>query len=454
MSRLETLGFKSPSRTHILGGLFYFSYFFLLNYLLMSRNANVLFEFPYVLLLVVPYFFLITTSPLMGLGVYIIYFATGLKTLAPSYGGHITLSTLLDLGLLVALVVHVVRYRTISALKNSLSRLVFLYIGLYVVSALIRKNLYEGGNISIKTAALILLLYVCIVLFLNSQERTLQILRILIFLGLAWSGLSIYHVLRFGVESLYTRTSSEVGYLENIIDVNSLAVSVLMILPLLYFQITLKQRRGWQLLAMVGVALSIITVILTFSRNGFINLILVLALIFLKDKRSRRVWAFVGVLLIAILLTPQRYWTRVLSTSGVETYKFSMSKGISAKLSYVQGGVDIVRRHPLVGIGTGRLERSIHNSIIQVAVEMGLPVMILYLAILAVAFKELKRIRVHSGLGSGGSPSELPYMLMVGLVAYIIGGLTISIHWHFPFFMILGIIAANRAILEKTPIGN
>src|SRR4030042_2234169 len=107
MSRLETLGFRSPSRTHILGGFFYFSYFFLLNYLLMSRNAKVLFEFPYVLLLVVPYFFLVTPSPLMGLGVYIIYFTTGIKTLAPSYGGIITLSTLLDLGLFGGLFVPV-----------------------------------------------------------------------------------------------------------------------------------------------------------------------------------------------------------------------------------------------------------------------------------------------------------------------------------------------------------
>lgn len=454
MNRLEALGFGSLSRTSVWSGIVFFIYFFLLNFLLISRDAGALFEFPYVFLLVLPYFLLATSSPLMGLGVYIIYLATRVKSLAPSYGGILTLSTLLNMGLIIGLVLYWVRHRTISRLKNSLSILVYIYIGCYFLNALFRKNPAGTSGISVRASLLMLLLFVCTVLFIDSQQKLIQMLRVYILLGLTWSGLTVYHVFIYGTESLYARTGVEGGYLENIIDANSLAVSTLIIFPLLYFLTTLKQRRIWQVLAATAAALSIVTVILTFSRNGFINLVVVLALIFQRDKKSPRLWAMVFALLAIVAFTPQRYWMRVLSSSGGHSYQSDMGEAIKVKLTYVQNGIQVIKNNPLFGVGRGRLERSVHNSIVQVAVEMGLVVMVLFLAILVCAYRELKRMRADPRAGPHSGPSSLPYMLTVSLVAYVIGGLTISIQWYFPLFLILGMIAAMKTMDTRAALAS
>jgi len=438
---------KIASKNQTLSVIAYLVFFSFLNFLLISRGIGALFEFPYFLVLVIPYFWLTLKAPELGLAVYLVFLLSGIKTLSASNGDSISLSILLLICLVFAWILHFVRSNKILGLKDPISILIFLYIGANFVNTLLRRSpLDSQEEVSIKTLSMILLLYLFSISFLNSQTRILRIFRSFLFLSCIWFAMSLFHILRFGIEGVYLRTGSEGGYLGDIVGMNSLAVSALTILPFVYFQLSLKQRPFWRILSRISLALLISTVILSLSRNGFVNLIIVLAFLFFREKKSPRIWGMVAVLLIIILLTPQQYWTRIFSTSGIESYQLDIGVGIKTKWAYIQNAFGIVARSPLVGIGTGKLERSVHNSVLQVAVELGLPAMILYLTMILVAFRELRKMQRHPRADSPESLSQLPYMMMIGLVAYMIGGLTISIHIFPLLFVILALTTVTKSL--------
>ena len=417
----------------------YSLYFMVLSALIFSGGLGSLIRFPSVLLLIIPFLLLTLRSPVAGLAVFTLYHLTQLKSLAPSYGEFLSLSILAEMCLFIALASRFFLTRSWPGFKGALPTLVSLYLGIYIAVAIWRSSPSpgeEGGPL--KQFILLLFLFVCFIVFVDSWEKLLPMLRSLLLLSLFWFGAAAFHVLRFGAEALYLRTSIEQGYLERLIDVNALAVSVLMIMPLIYFLLFLPQSGLWRFLAAAGLLLSVFTVILTFSRNGFVGLSVVLVLLFYERKRSPQILALLLIIILIILIVPGSYWTRITTITSLEA-----QSGLRLKLSHVARGVAVIVSHPILGLGLGRLGYSVHNTALQVAVEAGLPALFVFLGILYYAFMELKRAQRFL---SENAPemSRLPRMLLISLIAFLIGGLTISIHHLFLFIVILGLIVTLR----------
>jgi O-antigen ligase len=220
-----------------------------------------------------------------------------------------------------------------------------------------------------------------------------------------------------------------------------------MFLPVLFFLVHHKQSKAWQSLSMLGFFLSPFTVFLTASRNGFVTLVVVLALILFQKRSSPKLWAFLLIMVLLILIAPGGYWQRISTIPRLD-----VESGLSLKISHLQRGLEIIKANPLFGIGLGKLTRAIHNTVLQVAVEVGLPAVLIFLTMIYLAFKELKRVErftarnVHLVMFS-----RLPWMVIVGLIAYLIGGLTVSYNLMLPFYIMLGLITAmrNLTLLES-----
>jgi hypothetical protein len=444
MTSDHALAIKDIVRKNAAIEILYFAYFLVLTALVVARGWDALVEFPSVLILIIPFLLLTLKSPVAGLVLFMLYQLTQLKSLAPSYGEFLSLSILAEICLFIALAFQFLLRRRISGFSGALPTLVCLYLCIYIVTAIWRSSPAPGGEGGpLKEFVLPLFLFLCFIAFIDSWEKLLPMLRSLLLLSLFWFGAAAFHVLRFGEEALYLRTSVEQGYLEKLIDVNVLAVSVLMIMPLIYFLWFLPQSGSWRFLAAAGLVLSVFTVILTFSRNGFVGLAVVMVLLFFERRRSPKILSLFLIIILIILFVPSSYWNRIATITSLQ-----VESGLRLKISHVIRGLSVVVHHPILGIGLGRLGYSVHNSLLQVAAEAGLPTLFVFLGILYYAFMELKRAQRFL---SENAPklARLPRMLSISLIAFLIGGLTISIHHLFLLIVILGLIVALRNLCRE-----
>lgn len=418
----------------------YSIYFLLLTALILNSGLLGLVSFPGVLLLIVPYALIALKSPVSGLAVLIIYHLSQLKSITPPSGTFLSLSILFELCLLGVLISRLLLTRKFLRFQTAIPFYAIIYLGFYVVACIWRSSLSERGE-GVKQLVLLLLVLVWIIAFVDSREKFISFLRSLIVLEILWFVGAAYHALRYGTQDLALRTTVEQGYLEKVVGVDNLAVSVLMFLPLVYFFLSLKPTGAWRFLAWLSFGLSLATTVITFSRNGFINMLVVLFLIFFRRMRSSRILIFILILIMIVLLAPSSYWGRI---STIPSLK--VESGLSHKISLLQIGLDIVIRNPVFGIGLGKLTRAVHNTVLQIAVEVGLFALFVFLMLLYKVFREIKRARFVMNISDEEGWSTLPLMISISLVAYLIGGLTISIPRYLPFIIILGLIVAAKGI--------
>ena len=173
-----------------------------------------------------------------------------------------------------------------------------------------------------------------------------------------------------------------------------------------------------------GSLLMLAAVVVTFSRGGFLGLAVALALLAWKVGRRNRfaVAALASVCCVALLAAaPSNFALRVLSIFVPSLDPVGSS---DMRQQLLWASLWTAARHPLLGIGMGNFTlvspRSLvsHNSYTQVAAEMGLPALLVYLAFLLTPFKGLSRVEraTHEA-----RKESRHYHLAVGLQAALAG---------------------------------
>lgn len=183
--------------------------------------------------------------------------------------------------------------------------------------------------------------------------------------------------------------------------------------------------------------LALATIVITFSRGGFIGLVAVVAMLAWKLGRRKRapvvLATVLGILLFAIL-TPSSYWIRVLSIIDPSLDAFGSS---SIRSELLTQSFMVALRHPLFGIGIGNFTqvsiRSLvsHNSYTQVGAEMGLIALLLYAMFMTAPITRLRQIERETLFSPNGSRF---YFLAVGLQASLVGYMVSSFFASVPYY--------------------
>ncbi len=184
-------------------------------------------------------------------------------------------------------------------------------------------------------------------------------------------------------------------------DANFFSVSAMMCVPVA-FCLIFQRRSVYERLFCLGcLLLTVAAVIVAASRGGFLGLVAAFLFIVWRSPRRARNLALACALLLPLsLLTPASPVERLLRPSA------SDQEAVENRTTVWKAGLRMIQAHPLCGIGLGnfkpmirqyedagaRVDSIAHNSYIEIAAEMGLPSLLIFLGILSCSFRSLGRV--------------------------------------------------------------
>jgi O-antigen ligase len=228
---------------------------------------------------------------------------------------------------------------------------------------------------------------------------------------------------------------------------NDLAVNIALNWPLC-LAFLLSTRKGvskvlwsFSLLAMLYVVYA------TYSRSGFLALMLAAMLCLwefgIKGRRIHLVLVAAIFSIVFLALAPSSYYTRLASVVG-GNLEGSMDRGSAqARRELLKKSLEFMAKHPLVGIGPGNFAalsgswHVAHNTYTELGAEAGIPALILFLLVLWAGHRNLRSVR-RSAIYKENKESRI---FIGGLVAsfgaYLLGALFADTAYDmFPYFLV------------------
>jgi len=130
---------------------------------------------------------------------------------------------------------------------------------------------------------------------------------------------------------------------------------------------------------------------------------------------------------------------------GVGMHNFAVAEGTISPLSRLQER------------GVGVLWGAAHNSFIQVGTELGVPGLLLFLGVIASAFRSLRRVARHPpGVSAAARDrARLAQSLMAALVGFVVGAFFLSLAFADMLYTLAALgIAVGKITRSRGPIAS
>jgi len=197
-------------------------------------------------------------------------------------------------------------------------------------------------------------------------------------------------------------------------DNNEFALTFNMMLPFFYFGgelITDQRHKKYKVALRILFYLSILGVIFTYSRGGFLGLIAVILMI---NYRSEKKFTSVIVTvmfaaMIVLFFTPEAYKDRVSTINDSEEERDNSVKG---RIHFWKVAISIANDNPLFGVGPqcysdvyNRYDtsggyfgtnRAVHNSFFQMLADNGYIAFGLYVSLIIISIRTCQRLRKYA----------------------------------------------------------
>ncbi len=264
-------------------------------------------------------------------------------------------------------------------------------------------------------------------------------------------------------------------------DNNHFAVGMCMVMPLLVYLMTHMQNRLVSYAAIGGIGLTVLSVIGTNSRGGFLC-IAVLAIWYALTSRRKVLASAIVILVgfIALQLAPDSWFQRIDSIGTASEDDSFLGRVVAWKVStavamanpFFGGGMRAIQAAPVWQEFMYRIDflsfiwtppplpfaRAAHSIYFEVLGDLGLVGLALFLAMIANAFLTARKIR----LMVANRPDliwaqDLSDALRLGLVAYCVGGAGVSLAYLDLFYMTILLLEVVRqrvaAEIQQTGMG-
>jgi O-antigen ligase len=273
---------------------------------------------------------------------------------------------------------------------------------------------------------------------------------------------------------VFTRFGPDAGRNGGLVyyDANDFAVFEVTALPIGMYLLVGQKRAVLRAVGAVGIALLLITFVRTGSRGGFLALLGAGVFFFFGYGSIRTAWRVVGVaagVILFSMVASESYWERMRTIMNPkDDYNYTSETG---RWKIWKRGVGYMVTNPVFGVGAnnfstaeGRLSgiaaelqsRNIgmkwstaHNSFVQIGAELGVPGLLFFCGMLWSTFALLRAVvRGAARAGARDSPPPaLAHALMMGVAAFVVGSLFLSLAYQ---GMIYTLAALGAALWKVT----
>ncbi|MEM7074116.1 MAG: O-antigen ligase family protein [Pseudomonadota bacterium] len=217
-------------------------------------------------------------------------------------------------------------------------------------------------------------------------------------------------------------------------DQNPTTAAAMLLTGVVFALVHFLERRQLRGVAFCVVSIGTLAVILSFARSAVVAYALILIALFWRYRRERFIpLALICTLfglLLALPVIPPQYWDRLASILGTSSNDWTLGR----RLTYNLIGLDLLARHPFVGVGPGNFPhyfvqpeyrflpgrtlygRELHNMYMSMAVQLGMG-SLPFFAMIGYALSRLRAV-IHDP--ADDQMRVIALALAYGVVAFLI----------------------------------
>ncbi len=258
-------------------------------------------------------------------------------------------------------------------------------------------------------------------------------------------------------------------------DNNQVALDVLLVIPLMQYLYSTAASRFMRLASGGGILLSVIAVIATFSRGGFLGLVIVgLGSVLASRRRGLSLVLLTMALLAGGALVGSDWTARMTTVQDAGEDGSFMGRVIAWKVStalaierpFLGGGFHAIQ-HAEVWLGEARgfdeldivptdaqgtFPRAAHSIYFEILGDLGFTGLAAFVTLLAVAWFNAGAVRSmvrRSGRADMAWAADLASKLRVSLTAFMISGALLSAAYYDIDYLLVGLTSALRFIVMR-----
>lgn len=333
---------------------------------------------------------------------------------------------------------------------SAISILLFAFLVWTGVTTLLAAEPAAAAEKFQEFAKIMVMVFVTLMM-VNTRERMHRLVwMIVVSLGFYGVKGGLFTVLGGGVSHVLGPAGSFIS------DNNALALALCMTLPFMRYLQLQASRKMVRIGLGLGMLLTCVAVLGTYSRGGLIGLVIVASALFLKGRRRLAVIVIMVVVGFAAYNFMPPQWIARMNTlqnatkvntaeTRIQSWKFAANLAIHRPL--VGGGFDDYKSSALwvTYAPEGAKQRAIHSIYFRVLSEQGFPGLMLFLMLLFVSWRNCSRVRkMAHGASEHKWAYDLASMLQVSLVAFTVAGAFLPMTY---FDLVYQLIALS-ALLE------
>jgi len=291
---------------------------------------------------------------------------------------------------------------------------------------------------------------------LVSDRRRLRLLLLMIVFSIGFLGAKrgLFGLLRGGVRF----DDGPGGFMS---DNNSFALALNMILPLLVGLALVEKQKAVRIAAAAVAALCLLSILFTFSRGGFLTLVVVGGLLIWRSERRILVAGLLALGLAGFLLFTSDQMTRDYAQRAESIQDYQEDGSAQGRINAWRTSWRVFLDYPWTGVGPNNLEavfsryspgedrfRVAHNAYFQLLAECGLPALLLFLGAIGVTWWRLQRLRGRTALPWVEVQAR---MFQISIAGYLVGSLFLNTAYSELIYYLIGlsvgleVVAASAA---------
>jgi O-antigen ligase len=255
-------------------------------------------------------------------------------------------------------------------------------------------------------------------------------------------------------------------------DANDFATFAVTAMPFGLYFAHAGRRPFVRLFAAAGLGVLVIGFIRSGSRGGFIALAVVAVFVVLRYSAIPLRWRMSAVSLAALVFlgaASDQYWRQMSTILSDTDYNQTQESG---RLQIWSRGLGYMFDHPVLGVGPNNFQvaegtlspfaerqqfgigvrwNAAHNSFIQVGAELGIPGLVLFVALIVTAFAALRRSdRYERALAEWQtSPSTLTPALTAALLGFVVGSSFLSLAYSEMLYTLMALAIGLHKVLTR-----